>query len=111
MREADGLAMSSRNRYLNSQERTHCTVIYHALCEAKERVQHGERDPELLRVIMQGMLDDTPGCNRDYALVVNPTNFLPCQKIEEEALAVIAARFGNTRLIDNMHLMGNMHTS
>lgn len=111
MREDDGLAMSSRNRYLNSEERAHCTVIYHALCEAKERVQHGERDAELMRVVMQGMLDDTAGCNRDYALLVNPTSFQPLQSIDGEALAVIAARFGNTRLIDNMLLTAEISTS
>ncbi|MFT3881445.1 MAG: pantoate--beta-alanine ligase [Gemmatales bacterium] len=110
-REDDGLAMSSRNRYLSTEERTHCTVIYHALCEAKERVQHGERDAELLQVIMKGMLDDTPGCYRDYALVVNPMNFQPLQSIDGEALAVIAARFGNTRLIDNMLLTAENVTS
>lgn len=103
-REDDGLAMSSRNRYLSPEERSHCTVIYHALCEAKERAQHGERDAELLRVTMQGMLDDAPGCIRDYALVVHPINFQPIQQIDGDALAVIAARFGNTRLIDNMLL-------
>ncbi|HQR08053.1 MAG TPA: pantoate--beta-alanine ligase [Gemmatales bacterium] len=110
-REEDGLAMSSRNRYLSPEERSHCTVIYHALCEAKERVQHGEQDAELLRVIMQGMLDDTPGCIRDYALVVNPANFQPLQQVEGEVLAVIAARFGNTRLIDNMLLTAEMSAS
>lgn len=109
-REDDGLAMSSRNRYLSPEERANCTVIYHALCEAKERVQHGERDAELLRVIMQGMLDDTPGCVRDYALVVNPANFQTLQQIDGEALGVIAARFGNTRLIDNMLLSAEKST-
>jgi pantoate--beta-alanine ligase len=102
LREDDGLAMSSRNRYLTPEQRLHCTVLFHALSEVKERVQDGERDAELLRVIMQGMLDDTPGCVRDYALLVDPTTFKPLQRIEGDALSLVAARFGNTRLIDNM---------
>ena len=109
MREADGLAMSSRNRYLTKEQRQQCTVLYHALNEVKERVEEGEHDAEFLQVIMTGMLDDTPGCDRDYALVVNPVNFQPVQRIEGNALAVIAARFGTTRLIDNMALTS--HTS
>lgn len=102
LREDDGLAMSSRNRYLTPEQRAHSTVIFHALSEVKERVQGGERDAEFLRVIMHGMLDETPGCVRDYALLVNSTSFKPIQRIEGDALALMAARFGSTRLIDNM---------
>ena len=108
LREEDGLAMSSRNRYLTPEQRSHCTVLFHALSEVKERVQDGERDAEFLRVVMQGMLDDTPGCVRDYALLVDPSSFKPLERIEGDALALIAGRFGNTRLIDNMHVTSEM---
>lgn len=104
LREPDGLAMSSRNRYLSPEQRQLSTVIYHALNEARERVLEGERDAEFLRVIMSGILDDTKGCERDYALVVHPVTFHRIERIDCEALAVIAARFGQTRLIDNMLL-------
>ncbi len=106
VRDEDGLALSSRNIYLNSEQRRHAPVLYRALSEAKERVQAGEKDADMLRVAMAELLDETPGCVRDYALVVNPGTFEPLTKISGEALAVIAARFGKTRLIDNMTMMG-----
>ena len=105
LREADGLAMSSRNRYLNPEQRERSSVLFHALSEAKDRVREGERDGEVLRAVMSGMLDDTPGCEREYALVVDPATFQPVSRIRDAALAVIAARFGATRLIDNMALI------
>lgn len=104
LREADGLAMSSRNRYLTPEQRQQSVVLYHALCEARDRVQQGEKDAELLRILMTEMIDGTPGCQLDYALVVNPDNYQPLQRVEGNVLAVLAARFGNTRLIDNMEL-------
>lgn len=106
LREDDGLAMSSRNRYLSPEQRTQCTVIYHALSEARERVQEGERDAHFLEVLMKGMLQDTPGCEPDYAVIVDPETFVPKEKINGPALALIAARFGTTRLIDNLLLTG-----
>jgi pantoate--beta-alanine ligase len=106
LREDDGLAMSSRNRYLTPEQRAQATVIYHTLCEVKERVADGERDAEFLQTLMRGMLDDAPGCHRDYALIVHPTTFQTLKHIEFEAQAIIAARFGTTRLIDNMMLLG-----
>jgi len=104
LREDDGLAMSSRNRYLTPEQRQHCTVIYHALSEVNDRVQDGERDADFLRVIMNGMLDETPGCNREYAEVVDTISFKALHQIEGDALVAIAARFGTTRLIDNMYV-------
>lgn len=107
LREADGLAMSSRNRYLTPEQRERSTVIFHTLSEVAERICEGERDAARLQKIMSSMLDETPGCERDYALIVDPQTFQPMQKIKGEALAVIAARFGTTRLIDNMLLPTN----
>lgn len=105
LREDDGLAMSSRNRYLSPEQRERSTVLYHALCEARDRVREGERDGEVLRAVMSGMLDDSPGCEREYALVVDPATFLPVSTLDGTALAILAARFGTTRLIDNMELV------
>lgn len=104
LRETDGLAMSSRNRYLTPEQRERCTVIYHTLSEAAERVREGERDTGKLQQLMAEMLDQTVGCERDYALVVDPLTFQPMKKIKGDALAVVAAKFGSTRLIDNMLL-------
>lgn len=107
MRENDGLAMSSRNRYLTSKQRENATVLYHALNEVRERVIEGERDAGLLQVIMAGMLEETEGCEKEYSVIVNPETFQPISRIEGPALALIAARFGETRLIDNMQLGEN----
>jgi pantoate--beta-alanine ligase len=104
VREADGLAMSSRNIYLSPEQRQHANALYRALMQAKERVQAGERDAVLLRATMAEILDETPGCQREYAELVNPSTFAVVERIEGEALAVVAARFGSTRLIDNTML-------
>jgi pantoate--beta-alanine ligase len=104
IRENDGLALSSRNRYLTPGQRQEAPALYRALCQAKQSVAAGERDAGLLRIRMEEILDQTPGCSREYALVVDPAEFAPLEKIKGPALALVAARFGQTRLIDNMML-------
>lgn len=104
-REEDGLAMSSRNRFLNTEQRAHSAILFRTLCEIKDRVLVGERDAKVITDVMHQMLDATPGCERDYAVIVDPNTFQPIQRIHQHALALIAARFGQTRLIDNLNLI------
>jgi pantoate--beta-alanine ligase len=111
VREVDGLAMSSRNIYLSPDQRRHATALYRALTDAKERVQAGERDTLIVKAAMAEILDATPGCQREYAQVVNPSTFAVLEHIDGDALAVIAARFGATRLIDNMMLTSGVSTT
>lgn len=103
-READGLAMSSRNVYLSPVNRQNATVIYKALSDAKLRVKEGEKNVTILKALMKEMLDVVPGCQRDYVDIVHAMTYQPMQQIEPESLAIVAARFAHTRLIDNMFL-------
>jgi pantoate--beta-alanine ligase len=104
IRESDGLAMSSRNRYLSSTERARALGLWRALQGAQELVQQGERDVGKIELAMQQVLLAAPVDSIDYARVVDAQTMEPLQQIEEVAVAIIAARFGSTRLIDNLTL-------
>jgi pantoate--beta-alanine ligase len=104
IREPDGLAMSSRNAYLNPAERRAATVLYHALTAARDRHNVGERDAEALRHVMHKSVSEELLARLDYAEVVGADTMEPPAKVEAGALLVIAAQIGTTRLIDNMAL-------
>jgi pantoate--beta-alanine ligase len=104
IREPDGLAMSSRNAYLNPAERRAATVLYSALTVARDRYKAGERDAEALRHVMHKTVSEEPLARLDYAEVVNADAMEAPATAEAGALLVIAARIGTTRLIDNMAL-------
>jgi pantoate--beta-alanine ligase len=104
VRAEDGLALSSRNAYLTPEQRPHAAALYRALTDARHRAQDGERDAELLRALMAAMIDDTPGCKLDYAAVVDPLTFRPLERIDADALGLLAVYLGKTRLIDNLLL-------
>ena len=99
VRERDGLALSSRNLYLNPDERAAAAGLSAALREASQTYASGERDPALLRAVLLARLNAEPLVNVDYAEVVDPATFR-----KPGSLAVIAARIGKTRLIDNHDL-------
>jgi len=104
VREPDGLALSSRNAYLTPDQRRHAAALYQTLVDTLERVSQGERHAEVLRLRMAERIAATPGCVLDYAAIVDPTTFAPLDGIESNALALLAARFGSTRLIDNLEI-------
>ena len=104
IREPDGLAMSSRNAYLNPAERRAATVLYHALTAAHDRYKAGERDAAALRHVMRKTVAEEPLARLDYAEVVGADTMGAPATAEAGALLVIAARIGTTRLIDNMAL-------
>jgi pantoate--beta-alanine ligase len=104
IREPDGLAMSSRNAYLNPAERRAATVLYHALTAARARYKAGERDAAALRHVMRKTVAEEPLARLDYAEVVGADTMEAPATAEAGALLVIAARIGTTRLIDNMAL-------
>jgi pantoate--beta-alanine ligase len=106
VREPDGLAMSSRNRYLDAAARTQAAALFRGLCRARDAWVAGERDPAALRERMTAEIARLPDARLDYADVVDPRTFA-APSPDGPALAIIAVRFGTTRLIDNLPLTGD----
>ncbi len=104
VREPDGLALSSRNAYLSPDERRAATVLYRALRTAETLALGGERDVALLAEAMRECVAEEPLAALDYAAVVDPATLVEPAVLDRPARAIIAARLGTTRLIDNMQL-------
>jgi len=104
VREHDGLAMSSRNRYLSPEERTQALVLSRALQAAQNAAEQGELRAEALSRAMAKCLQQQPAVRVDYIAVVDPDTLLPREDVRSGALLAIAAFVGNTRLIDNVLL-------
>ncbi|HTU23504.1 MAG TPA: pantoate--beta-alanine ligase [Gemmataceae bacterium] len=104
VREADGLALSSRNEYLEAGGRRGATVLYSALTEARQRIEAGTRDAATVRQVMTEAIASVPGAVLDYAAVVDADSLQPLVQIgsERSVLLALAVRFGGTRLIDNV---------
>ena len=103
-REPDGLAMSSRNAYLDPDDRRAATALHRALRAAEELVADGERDCARIEAAARAVIEAEPRCRIDYAAVVDRDTFAPMTTIEGEPLLAIAARVGSIRLIDNVPL-------
>lgn len=101
VREADGLAKSSRNVYLNEEERCQALVLHQALALAEELYKNGERVVENLRHIMIEKIQSAPLAKIDYVELVDLESLQTVQTLEQPTLAALAVRFGTTRLIDN----------
>ena len=104
VREPDGLAMSSRNTYLNAGERSAATVLYRALVRAQELHLDGEHDAEVLRAAMSDVLESEPLAAADYVSVADPETLAELVLVDSQALVSLAVRIGGTRLIDNVLL-------
>jgi pantoate--beta-alanine ligase len=102
VRESDGLAMSSRNVYLSASERSAATVLYRALDAARKAIVAGERDAVRLVAAAREMLASEPLAKPDYVEVVDGDSFDTIARVRGKCLMVLAARFGATRLIDNL---------
>ncbi len=101
VREPDGLALSSRNVLLKPEERRQAVVLSQALSQAQAAVQAGERDAGRLRAAIEQQIHGAPLAVLDYVGVCDPDTLEPLTRITEKAIAVVAAKFGTTRLIDN----------
>jgi len=102
VREADGLAMSSRNAYLSKAERQAATVLYRALTAATELFSSEEREAERLKAEMEAVLADEPLAQVEYASVADTETLEELSGKVEQALISMAVVIGKTRLIDNM---------
>jgi pantoate--beta-alanine ligase len=100
-RELDGLALSSRNVYLNPAEREAAPCLNLALRAGAALIRGGERKGDSVRSAMEKIVRAQPLARLDYAEVVRAGNFSPLDELKGEMLLIIAAKFGNTRLIDN----------
>ncbi|MBM3182593.1 MAG: pantoate--beta-alanine ligase [Chloroflexi bacterium] len=101
VRESDGLAMSSRNIYLNPQERQAATVLHKALNQAQQLLQKGEKDAELIRQVMTSIITKEPLAAIDYVSIADAQTLEELSQIDRPAIASLAVRIGKTRLIDN----------
>jgi pantoate--beta-alanine ligase len=104
VREPDGLALSSRNRYLNAEERDRARLLYQGLRAAQEAASRGLNEAPTLRAIILDIIERDAMVRLDYAEVVHPDTLLPVHDLSRGALIAIAAWIGQTRLIDNLLL-------
>jgi pantoate--beta-alanine ligase len=106
VREADGLALSSRNVLLGPEERRQALVLSQALFAAQAAVAAGERDAQRLRHDTEARIRAAPVAVVEYVAVTDPETLEPIAQIVERAVALVAVRFGPVRLIDNVLLGG-----
>ena len=101
VREPDGLAMSSRNTYLSSEERKQAVILNQALKKAKNAFANGEKDVVKLTGIITDKINEMPLAVIDYVSILDFPSLKPIITIEKDALGAVAVKFGKTRLIDN----------
>jgi pantoate--beta-alanine ligase len=101
VREADGLALSSRNAYLKGGERRAATALYRSLDAARVAIEVGERDPVRILAALRRVVDSEPLVALDYAEIVDAETFERAMTLRRPVYLLIAARVGGTRLIDN----------
>ena len=102
VRESDGLALSSRNIYLNADERKAATVLYRALDAARSELAAGVRDAVQLQTSLRRRLDSEHLARVDYAEVVDAESFEPVVRVSKPTYILLAVFIGKTRLIDNL---------
>jgi pantoate--beta-alanine ligase len=104
VREEDGLAMSSRNTYLDADERAAATVLHRALERASALVEQGERDPEQVRRAVVDIVGSEPLARLEYVDICDNIYLRPTAELKGEILVALAVRIGRARLIDNVIL-------
>lgn len=102
VRESDGLALSSRNRYLTETERKDAPLLYAGLKECEKCVFAGTTDAQKLISVMKSVIDQSDAIKIDYVQIVDAETLRDVSAITEKALAAVAATLGTTRLIDNL---------
>jgi len=105
VREPDGLAMSSRNAYLNAEERLRALVLYRSLQRAEKEFRAGQRAATQLSEAGRAVIAEEPQVRLDYFEIVDPDTLDRVDRIARPTLVAVAAFVGSTRLIDNLVLM------
>lgn len=104
IREADGLAKSSRNVYLTAEERAAAPILHQALEEAREKILAGERNARTIIAFLEDRISAEPLADIDYIQAVHRDTIVPIDRLEGPILVALAVRFGKARLIDNFSL-------
>lgn len=104
VREKDGLAMSSRNKYLIAQERRDAVILYKSLTLAKKLLKNGQNNCKNIISKMKELILKVKTAKIDYISIINPETLSPLKSIENKALVFLAVFIGKTRLIDNLLL-------
>ena len=104
VRESDGLALSSRNRYLDADQRSRALALWKSLLLARQLVQGGESQAESINGQMQQRLIELGVDRIDYAALVDPVTLQPVARVQQRTVALVAAFVGQTRLIDNLEI-------
>jgi pantoate--beta-alanine ligase len=103
-RESDGLALSSRNAYLNTEQRRAAAVLHRALESARQELSAGVRDALHLQTVLRRSLQSEPLATVDYAEIVDADTFEPVTRVSRPCYVLLAVQIGKTRLIDNLYV-------
>jgi len=104
VREPDGLAVSSRNRYLTAEQRKDATRLYAALSRCRELIEAGQSDPDVLGRAMREMFAQVPSIEIEYVSIVDAETLAELEQVRGQVLVAVAVRLGPARLIDNILL-------
>ena len=104
VREEDGVALSSRNQYLNADERTQATVLYRAMTRVKELTDGGQKSVRELIEEAKGVIASAKSARVEYVTIVDADNLRPLENLRPNAVIALAVFIGKTRLIDNLRL-------
>ena len=106
VRERDGLAMSSRNVFLSTEERRVAPIFYHALLAGRRAIEAGMTDAESVQAVMRKVLGGEPAIRIDYLTLCDPDTLEPLERIDRQTVILGAIRLGSIRLIDNVLARG-----
>src|SRR5438876_12245095 len=104
VREADGLALSSRNQYLNADERAQATVLYRAMTRVRDLAEGGQKSVSELIDVAKGVIKSAKSARIDYVSIIDADNLQPLETLQPKAVIALAVFIGKTRLIDNLRL-------
>jgi pantoate--beta-alanine ligase len=106
VREPDGLAMSSRNSYLDREQRNKATCLFRALTAGEALITSGVREPDTIKQKMRAILIQEKGVEIDYIEIADPDRLAPLERLGGRMVLLVAVRVGSTRLIDNLLIPG-----